>query len=91
MDELKYNFNRMDIVEDVEKIKSLNIETEHVVMGKMDIPEVEVEKIAKATKTEDWSIDELKKQLVKQIHSIAKYALLEYDRNPDERQVVKEN
>ena len=87
LDELKYDFNRMNIEQDIEKIKSLNIETEHVTMGKADIPEVEVQKIAKATRTEDWSIDELKKQLVKQIHSIAKYALLEYDRNPDERQV----
>ena len=59
-----------------------------MVIGKADIPEVEVQKIAKATRTEDWLIDELKKQLVKQIHSIAKYALLEYDRNPDERQVA---
>lgn len=88
LDELKYDFNRMNIEQDIDKIKSLNIETEHVTMGKADIPEVEVQKIAKATRTEDWSIDELKKQLVKQIHSIAKYALLEYDRNPDERQVV---
>jgi len=88
LDELKYDFNRMNIEQDIEKIKSLNIETEHVAIGKADIPDVEVQKIAKATKTEDWSIDELKKQLVKQIHSIAKYALLEYDRNPDERQVV---
>jgi len=88
LDELKYDFNRINIEQDIEKIKSLNIETEHVIMGKADIPEVEMQKIAKATRTEDWSIDELKKQLVKQVHSIAKYALLEYDRNPDERQVV---
>jgi len=88
LDELKYDFNRMNIEQDIEKIKSLNIETDHVAMEKADIPEVEVQKIAKATRTEDWSIDELKKQLVKQIHSITRYALLEYDRNPDERQVV---
>jgi len=88
LDEYKYDFNRMNIEQDIEKIKSLNIETEHVAMGKADIPEIEMQKIAKATRTEDWSIDELKKQLVKQVHSIAKYALLEYDRNPDERQVV---
>jgi len=88
LDELKYDFNRINIEQDIEKIKSLNIETEHVMMGKTDIPEVEIQKIARVTKTEDWSIEEFKKQLVKQIHSIAKYALLEYDRNPDERQVV---
>jgi len=87
LDEYRYDFNRMNIEQDIEKIKSLNIETEHVAMGKADIPEVKMQKIAKATRTEDWSIDELKKQLVKQVHSIAKYALLEYDRNPDERQV----
>ena len=78
----------MNIEEDVERIKSLNIESEHVTMGKADIPEVELQKIAKATKTEDWSLDELKEQLIKQIHSIARYALLEYDRNPDERQIL---
>ena len=88
LDEYKYDFNRMNIEQDIEKIKSLNIETEHVAMGKADIPEIEVQKIAKATRTEDWSINELKKQLVKQVHSIARYALLEYDRNPDERQVI---
>ena len=33
-------------------------------------------------------IEELKEQLTKQIHSIARYSLLEYDRNPDERQAV---
>lgn len=88
LDEHKYDFHRMNIEEDVERIKSLNIESELVAMGKADIPEVELQKIAKATKTEDWSLDELKEQLIKQIHSIARYALLEYDRNPDERQVL---
>lgn len=87
LDEHKYDFHKMDIIEDVEKIKSLNIDSEHVTIEKADIPEVEMRKIAEATKTEDWPIDELKKQLVKQIHSIARYALIEYDRNPDERQV----
>lgn len=88
LDEHQYDFYKMDITQDISKIKSLNIETEHVSMEKADIPEVEIQKIAKATKTEDWSIDELKKQIIKQIHSMAKYAFLEYDRNPDERQAV---
>lgn len=88
LDEYKYDFHRMNIEQDIEKIKSLNIESEHVAIGKADIPEVELQKIAKATKTEDWLLDELKEQLIKQIHSIARYALLEYDRNPDERQVL---
>jgi len=88
LDDYKYDFHRMNIEQDIEKIKSLNIESEHVAIGKSDIPEVELQKIAKATKTEDWTLDELKEQLIKQIHSIARYALLEYDRNPDERQVL---
>src|SRR3990167_6352555 len=88
LDDYKYDFSRMDIVEEVERIKSLNIESEHVTSGKADIPEIEIKKIARATKTEDWSVEELKEQLTKQIHSIARYALLEYDRNPDERQAV---
>jgi len=88
LDEHAYDFHKMDIIEDISKIKSLNIETEHVSIEKADIPEVEIQKIAKATKTEDWAIDELKKQLVKQIHSIARFSLLEFDRNPDERQAA---
>jgi len=88
LDDYKYDFSRMDIVQDVKRIKSLNIDSEHVTSEKSDIPEVEIEKIARATKTEDWSAGELKEQLTKQIHSIARYALLEYDRNPDERQVI---
>ncbi|MBI5184037.1 MAG: hypothetical protein HY999_06700, partial [Nitrospinae bacterium] len=31
---------------------------------------------------------DLKKQLARQIHLIARDALLEYDRNPDDRQVI---
>ena len=88
LDNYKYYFNRMDIEQDVTRIKSLNIDSEHVTSEKSDIPEIEIEKIARVTKTEDWSIEELKKQLTKQIHSMARYALLEYDRNPDERQVI---
>lgn len=88
LDELKYDFNRMNIEQDIEKIKSLNIDSDLTTLEKGNIPDIEVEKIAAITKTENWPIDELKKQLVKQIHSIAKYSLLEYDRNPDERQVM---
>jgi hypothetical protein len=88
LDEYRYDFHKMDITEDISQIKSLNIETDHVSMEKTDIPEIEIQKIAKATKTEDWNIDELKKQSVKQIHSMARYALIEYDRNPDERQAA---
>jgi len=88
LDEFEYDFNRMNIVEDIDKIKSLNIDSDLTTLEKGNIPDIEVEKIAAITKTENWPIDELKKQLVKQIHSIAKYSLLEYDRNPDERQVI---
>jgi len=52
------------------------------------VPRIEVEQIARVTRTEHWTIDELKKQLVRQVHLIAHNALLEYDRNPDERQVI---
>jgi len=88
LDDFKYDFNRMNIIEDIDKIKSLNIDSDLTTLEKGNIPDIEVEKIAAITKTENWPIDELKKQLVKQIHSIAKYSLLEYDRNPDERQVM---
>ena len=88
LDDYKYDFSRMDIVQDVSRIKSLNIDSEHVTSEKSDIPEVEIEKIARVTKTEDWSVEELKEQLTKQVHSIARYSLLEYDRNPDERQAT---
>ena len=88
LDEYKYDFHRMNITEDIEKIKSLNLESELTTLEKGNIPEIEVEQIAQITKTENLSIKELKKELIKQIHSIAKYSLLEYDRNPDERQVL---
>ena len=88
LDEFKYDFNRMNIIEDIDKIKSLNIDSDLTTLEKGNIPDIEVEKIAAITKTENWPNDELKKQLVKQIHSIAKYSLLEYDRNPDERQIM---
>jgi superfamily II DNA or RNA helicase len=88
LDQYKYGFNKMNIIQDIKKIKSLNLDSELATFEKGNIPEVEVEKIAQITKTENWSIDELKKQIVKQVHSIAHNALLEYDRNPDGRQVV---
>ncbi len=87
LDEYKYDFRKIDISEDIKKIKSLNLDSDLVTLEK-DIPEVKIEKIAQITKTENWSIEELKQQLIKQIHSIARDALLEYDRNPDERQVA---
>ena len=87
LDEYKYDFRKIDIAEDIKKIKSLNLDSDLVTLEK-DIPEVKIEKIAQITKTENWPIEELKKQLAKQIYSIARDALLEYDRNPDERQVV---
>jgi hypothetical protein len=87
LDEYKYDFYKMNITEDIGQIKSLNLDAGLVTLDK-GIPQIEVEQIARITKTDHWTIDELKKQLVRQIHLIAHDALLEYDRNPDERQVV---
>lgn len=86
LDEYKYDFHKMQISEQFEQIKSYNLDADMTTMEKAEVPEVEVEKIAKITKTEQWSSEELKKQLTKQIHSISHDSLLEYDRNPDQRQ-----
>lgn len=88
LDDYKYDFYKMNITEDIEQIKSLNLDADLTTLDKGGVPKVEVEQIAKITRTENWTLDELKKQLVRQIHLIGRDALLEYDRNPDERQVV---
>ena len=59
LDELKYDFNRMNIEQDIEKIKSLNIDSDLTTLEKGNIPDIEVEKIAAITKTENWPIDEI--------------------------------
>jgi superfamily II DNA or RNA helicase len=87
LDEYKYDFFKMNITEDIEQIKSLNLDADLTTLSK-DVPKIEVEQIARLTKTEQWSIEELKKQIVRQLHLLAHDALLEYDRNPDERQVT---
>ena len=87
LDKYKYDFFKMNITEDIEQIKSLNLDADLTILDK-NVPKIEVEQIARITKTEHWTIDELKRQLVRQIHLIAHDALLEYDRNPDERQVI---
>lgn len=87
LDEYKYDFYKMSITEYIEQIKSLNLDANLTTFDKSNIPKVEVEQIARITKTEHWSLDELKKQLVRQVHLIARDAFIEYDRNPDERQV----
>ena len=84
--EYKYDFQKMNISEQFEQIKSYNLDADMTAIEKAEVPEVEIEKIAKITKTEQWSPEELKKQLARQIHSIAHDSLLEYDRNPDQRQ-----
>lgn len=86
LDDYKYDFHKMNISEEFEQVKSYNLDADMTTMEKTEVPEVEIEKIAKITKTEQWSADELKKQLTKQIHSVAHSSLLEYDRNPDQRQ-----
>ena len=88
LDEHQYDFYKMNIIEDVSQIKSLNLDSQLTTLEKGGIPEIEVEKIAQITKTEHWPIEELKKQIVRQIHFIARDSLLEYDRNPDERQAA---
>ena len=87
LDEYKYDFYKMTVTEDIEQIKSLNLDADLTTFDK-NVPKIEIEQIARITKTEQWTIEELKKQLVRQIHLIANNALLEYDRNPDERQAV---
>jgi len=87
LDEYKYDFFQMNITEDIGQIKSLNLDADLTTLDK-SVPEIEVEQIARITKTEHWTMEELKKQLVRQVHLIAHNALLEYDRNPDERQVI---
>ena len=91
LDEYKYDFYKMNITEDIEQIKSLHLDAELTTFDKSSVPEIEVKQIARITKTEHWTIEELKKQLVRQIHLIAHDALLEYDRNPDERQAILVN
>ncbi len=86
LDEYKYDFYKMNITEYIEQIKSLNLDADLTTLDK-NVPQIDVEQIAKITKTEHWSLDELKKQLVRQVHLIARDAFIEYDRNPDERQV----
>jgi len=87
LDEYKYDFYKMNITEDIEQIKSLKLDSDLTTLDK-NVPKIEVEQIARITKTENWTIEELKKQLVRQIHLIGRDALLEYDRNPDERQAI---
>lgn len=88
IDNYQYDFRKMNVSEEVRKIKSLKLDSDLTTLQNSDIPDIEVEKIARATKTDHWSLDELKKQIIKQIHSIARDALIEYDRNVDKRQVV---
>jgi type III restriction enzyme len=87
LDEYKYDYYKMNITEDIEQIKSLKIDSDLTMLDK-NVPKIEVEQIARVTKTEHWTIEELKKQLIRQVHLIARDAFLEYDRNPDERQVI---
>jgi len=88
LDEYKYDFYKMNITEDIEQIKSLNLDADLTTLDRSSVPKIEVEQIARITRTDHWTAEELKKQLVRQIHMIAHYALLEYDRNPDERQIT---
>ena len=76
----------MNISEEVAQIKSLNLDSDMTTLDKSGLPEIDVKDLAQITNTENWNLEELRKQLAKQVHSIAQAALLEYDRNPDDRQ-----
>ena len=86
LDEYKYDFHKLSIAEDITQIKSLNLDTELTTLDKSELPQVDIEEVAKITHTEKWDLPTLKEQIVKQVHQIALSALLEYDRNPDDRQ-----
>lgn len=87
LDGVEYDPRRMNISQDIAQIKSLNLDAELTTLDK-NLPDIDVLDIARSTNTEQWDISELRKQLTRQIHSIAHSALLEYDRNPDHRQVT---
>lgn len=88
LDSCKYEFNKMNISQEISQIKSLNLDSEHVTLTKNDLPEIDVKDLEKITNTENWDKSQLIKQLEKQIISIARESLYEYDRNPDERQII---
>lgn len=88
LDECKYEFNKINISQDIKQIKSLNLDSEHVSLEKNDLPEVKVEDLEKATNTDQWDKQEIIKQINKQLIAISRDALSEYDRNPDERQIL---
>ncbi|MGQ9837688.1 MAG: hypothetical protein ACUVRV_06900 [Cyanobacteriota bacterium] len=83
----RYDSYKMNIIEDVEQIKSLNLDSELTTFDQGAVPKIQIEEDARITRTEHWSLDEVKKHLIRQVHLIARDALVEYDRNPDERQV----
>ena len=88
LDEYKYDFYKLNITEDITQIKSLNLDAELTTLDKSELPKVDIEEVAKVTHTEKWDLPTLREQVIKQVHQIAYSALLEYDRNPDQRQVL---
>jgi len=88
LDEYRYDFYKLIIAEDITQIKSLNLDADLTTLDKSSPPEVDLEEVARVTHTEKWDLPTLKEQIVKQVHQIALSALLEYDRNPDQRQVL---
>lgn len=87
LDDHKYDFHKLMVFQEIEQIKSLNLDSDMTTLDK-DVPQVAVQKIAEITRTEHWDIAELRRRIVSQVHSIARGALREYDQNPDDRQVV---
>jgi hypothetical protein len=88
LDEYKYDFYKLIIAEDIAQIKSLNLDADLTTLDKSSQPDIDLEEVARVTHTEKWDLPTLKEQIVKQIHQIALSALLEYDRNPDQRQAL---
>ncbi len=87
LDEYVYDFQRINIEQEIRQVKSHNLDSHLTTLDKDNLPKVEVERIAEITRTDHWDIGELKKRLIRQIHGIARNGLLEFDRNVDERQV----
>lgn len=85
LDNYEYDPHKMVISEDVSQIKSLNLDSDLATLDK-NLPEIDVKELAQVTNTENWDIEDLKKQIIKQVHSIGQASLLEFDRNSDGRQ-----
>ena len=62
LDQYEYDPHKMNISEDIAQIKSLNLDSDMTTLDK-NLPEIDVKNLAKATNTDHWSLDEIKKQI----------------------------